>query len=122
MPLAAPKFDAHMAYDEALAERIRTYLDGTPDVTERKMFGGLAFLIAGNMAIAVRGHGGLMVRVGTSDVTDLMSVSSARPVEMGNRVMSGWLHIDQKDLQSDETLFRWANVGTNCAKSLPAKR
>lgn len=110
-----------MAYDEVLATRIRALLDDVPDLTEQKMFGGLAFLIGGNMAIAASSHGGLMVRVNPTEWNALLSNSAVRPVEMRGRVMSGWLLVDRENVQSDDTLARWVTVGTSYARSLPSK-
>ncbi len=122
MPLGVREAEIGMAYDVVLAARIRTTLDGTPDLTEKKMFGGLAFLVGGNMAVAARGEGGLMVRVNPSEADTLIADSTARPVEMRGRVMLGWLHLDQADVDTDETLVRWVTIGTTYARSLPAKR
>ena len=80
-----------MAYDEELAQRIRDLVAGEPGLTEKKMFGGLAFLIGGNMAVAASGQGGLMVRVDPEESDALVADSNARPLEMRGRMMNGWL-------------------------------
>ena len=82
-----------MAYDEKLAERIRHELGAEPDVTEMKMFGGLAFLVGGNMAVAASGQGGLLVRVDPQMSEKVLATSTARRMEMRGREMDGWLHV-----------------------------
>jgi len=111
-----------MAYDENLAERIRELLVGESDVTEKKMFGGLAFLIGGNMAVAASGQGGVMVRVGPAKSDRLVSTTNARLVEMRGRAMQGWLRIDPDDVRTKRQLAKWVSLGTTCARSLPARR
>jgi TfoX/Sxy family transcriptional regulator of competence genes len=111
-----------MAYDQELAARIRRLADGDPDLTEKKMFGGLAFLIGGNMAIAASGEGGAMVRVDPRQSDALVAATTASVVEMRGRLMSGWLHIDSADLRADEELAAWVERGTGYARSLPPKR
>jgi TfoX/Sxy family transcriptional regulator of competence genes len=110
-----------MAYDEKLAERIRELLVGEADVTEKKMFGGLAFLVVGNMAVAASGQGGLMVRVEPSTSDRLVATSNARLVEMRGRAMRGWLRVDVDDVGSKRQLGKWVSRGTTYARSLPAK-
>jgi hypothetical protein len=111
-----------MAYDEGLAERIRRLVDGDPDLTEKKMFGGLAFLIGGNMAIAASGQGGVMVRVDPAQSDALVATTTAAVVEMRGRSMPGWLHVDSDDLLADDDLAAWVDRGTGYARSLPPKR
>ena len=111
-----------MAYDEQLAERIREALGTEPDVTERKMFGGLAFLIKGNMAVAASGQGGLLVRVDPAGSDRILARSKARPMEMRGRKMRGWLRVDADDVRTKRELARWIELGTTYARSLPAKR
>ena len=110
-----------MAYDEKLAERIRELVDDA-EVTEQKMFGGLAFLIGGNMAVAASGQGGLMVRVDPTKSDTLVTKSNARPMEMRGRPMRGWLRVDTADVRTKRELARWVNMGVAYARSLPAKR
>jgi TfoX/Sxy family transcriptional regulator of competence genes len=110
-----------MAYDERLAERIRDLLASDPDVTEKKMFGGLAFLVGGNMATAASGQGGLMVRVDPDDSDRLMATSRARPMEMRGRSMRGWLRLDSTDVATKRQLARWVTIGARYARSLPTK-
>ena len=111
-----------MAYDEDLAERIRELLPGDVDVTEKKMFGGLAFLVGGNMAVAASGQGGVMVRVDPEQSDGLVASTKARLVEMRGRPMQGWLRVDADDVRTKRQLAKWVNLGTSYARSLPAKR
>jgi len=110
-----------MAYDEDLADRIRDVLADEPDLAEKKMFGGLAFLVAGNMAVAASGQGGLMVRVDPDKGDDLVAKSKARPMEMRGRTMSGWLRVDTDDVRQRRQLVTWVKRGVSYAKSLPPK-
>ena len=89
-----------MAYDEELAERIRELVAGEPDLTEKKMFGGLAFLIGGNMAVAASGQGGVLVRVDPAESDMLVSTTNARLMEMRGREMQGWLRIDLEEIRT----------------------
>src|SRR5206468_287114 len=98
---------ASMAYDEELAERIRELLAGESGVTEKKMFGGLAFLIGGNMAVAASGQGGLLVRVDPSESDSLVATTAARPMEMRGREMQGWLRVDSDDVGTEPELAGW---------------
>jgi len=111
-----------MAYDQGLAERIARITDGDPDLTKKKMFGGLAFLICGNMAIAASAEGGVMVRVGPEQSDALVATTTATVVEMRGRPMPGWLHVDSGDLGADDELSVWVARGTGYARSLPPKR
>ena len=111
-----------MAYDEELADRIRDLLAGEPGLTEQKMFGGLAFLIGGNMAIAASGQGGLLVRADPDESDALEATTNARLMEMRGRRMRGWLRVDEKDARTKRALASWANLGTAYARSLPAKQ
>jgi hypothetical protein len=108
-----------MAYDEALAEQIRRLVAGEAGLTEKKMFGGLAFLVGGNMAVAASGQGGLLVRVDPERSAELQATTSAYPMEMRGRVMDGWLRIDGVPESSD--LARWVAIGVAYARSLPPK-
>jgi TfoX/Sxy family transcriptional regulator of competence genes len=111
-----------VAYDEDLADRIRELLLGEADLTEKKMFGGLAFLIGGNMAVAASGQGGAMVRVDPAESDSLLATSNARRAEMRGREMRGWLRVDSDDLRTRRELTKWVNLGTAYARSLPTKR
>jgi hypothetical protein len=110
-----------MAYDEKLVGRLRDLVAGEPGLPEKKMFGGLAFMIGGNMAIAASGQGGLMVRVGPDQSDALVATTSARLVEMRGRQMPGWLRVDAPDVRTKQQLAKWAALGVNYARSLPAK-
>ena len=110
-----------MAYDEELARRVRELVAGLPGVTEKKMFGGLAFLVNGNMAIAASGEGGILVRVDPADSDMLVTSSAATVMVMRGRPMTGWLRVAPEHLGSETELSRWARTGTNYAASLPPK-
>ena len=110
-----------MAYDEDLADRIRELLGGEPGVTEKKMFGGLAFLVGGNMAVAASGQGGILVRVDPDGSEDWIASGEAHPMEMRGRQMPGWLRVDSADMSTKRELARWVELGTAYARSLPAK-
>jgi hypothetical protein len=111
-----------MAYDEELADRIRDLVAGEPNLTEQKMFGGLAFLIGGNMAVAASGQGGVLVRVDPSESKALVATTNARPMEMRGREMAGWLRVGAEDVRTEPQLARWVELGTRFARSLPPKR
>ncbi|MDQ3896507.1 MAG: TfoX/Sxy family protein [Actinomycetota bacterium] len=111
-----------MAYDEKLADRIRELLLGEADVTEQKMFGGLAFLVNGNMAVAASGQGGVLVRVNPAASDRLVTASKARLMEMRGRPMDGWLRVDAEDVRTARQLAKWVDLGTTYARSLPPKR
>jgi TfoX/Sxy family transcriptional regulator of competence genes len=110
-----------VAYDEKLADRLRELLGGESDLTEKKMFGGLAFLIAGNMAVAASGQGGILVRVDPAESDALVSTTNARLMEMRGRRMHGWLRVDAEDVRTKRELAKWVERGTMYARSLPAK-
>lgn len=110
-----------MAYDEALADRIRALVDAEPALTEKKMFGGLGFMVGGNMAVAASGQGGLLVRVDPEESEQLVSSTPAYPMEMRGRRMTGWLRVDADDVESDEALAEWVGRGVAYARSLPTK-
>ena len=110
-----------MAYDEDLANRIRELLADEPNVTEMRMFGGLAFLVGGNMAVAASGQGGLMVRVHPSETGALVARPHARPFEMRGRSMDGWLRVDSEGVRTKRDLQPWVRRGVAYARSLPPK-
>jgi TfoX/Sxy family transcriptional regulator of competence genes len=110
-----------MAYDEQLAERIRELLGDEPALTEQKMFGGLAFLVGGNMAVAASGQGGLLVRVDPDESAGLLRSTNARPMEMRGRQMPGWLRVDGEDVETKKALSTWVERGVSFARSLPPK-
>jgi TfoX/Sxy family transcriptional regulator of competence genes len=111
-----------MAYDEDLADRIRALVAGERGLTERKMFGGLAFLIGGNMAIAASGQGGILVRVDPDSTEQLVSTTKAERMVMRGRAMDGWLRVDAADVRNGRSLASWVKRGVGYARSLPAKR
>jgi hypothetical protein len=111
-----------VAYDEELAARIRELIGNEPALTEQKMFGGLAFLIGGNMAIGASGQGGVLVRVDPEESDTLVATTNAHLMEMRGRQMQGWLRVDPEDVRTKRQLARWVELGTTYARSLPAKR
>jgi TfoX/Sxy family transcriptional regulator of competence genes len=113
-------YDLGMAYDEALAQRIRDLARGTP-LTEKKMFGGLAFLVGGNMAIAASGQGGILVRVDPEESSALVAKTPAEVMVMRGRPMEGWLRVAAEDVRTKQSLASWVKRGTGYAASLPAK-
>ncbi len=110
-----------MAYDHELADRIRHLIGSDPELTEKKMFGGLAFLIAGNMAIAASGQGGAMIRVDPQESDALIAATNASMVEMRGQLMPGWLRVSSADLRTDDQLALWVKRGTAYARALPPK-
>ena len=111
-----------MAYDEPLAARIRVLLTGEPGIVEKKMFGGLAFMVNGNMAVTASGRGGLMARVDPSQSDALTADGQARLVEMRGRLMRGWLRVDSERLETADQLAGWVERSVAFARSLPAKQ
>ena len=115
-------YDRAVAYDEELADRIRELVGSESDLTEKKMFGGLAFLIGGNMAVAASGQGGVLVRVDPEQSDALLAATNARLMEMRGRQMRGWLRVDPEHVRTRRQLAKWVELGTAYARSLPAKR
>ncbi len=111
-----------MAYDEDLANRIRELIAGDPDTTEKRLFGGLAFLVGGNMSVAASGQGGLMVRVEPDETAALLTRPHARPFEMRGRAMHGWLRVAPEGVRTKRQLEPWVKRGVAYARSLPPKR
>jgi hypothetical protein len=111
-----------MAYDEDLAARIRDLIGPDPELTEKKMFGGLAFLIRGHMAISASGQGGVLVHVDSERSADLVAATGATTAVMQGREMPGWLRVSPEDLASDDDLSRWVEIGIGHARSLPPKQ
>ena len=109
-----------MAYDEGLAERIREQLTDVSAVTEKKMFGGLSFLVRGNMACGVIGTD-MVVRVGKEQYSQAMQRPHSREMDFTGRSMKGWVYVGEKGYESDEDLADWVKLGVNHALSLPAK-
>ena len=111
-----------MSYDEALAGRVRTAIGDEPGIREQAMFGGLAFLLHGNMSVAASGQGGLLVRVDPKDGKELIDGTSVLPMEMGGRTMAGWLHVREDVVRTDEDLQAWVDRGLGHARTLPPKK
>jgi TfoX/Sxy family transcriptional regulator of competence genes len=111
-----------VAYDEDLANRIRELIPTEPGVTEKRMFGGLAFLINGNMSVSASGEGGLLLRVDPAETDALLDKPHAHPFQMRGREMQGWLRVDAEGLRTKRQLERWVARGVAYAKSLPSKR
>jgi TfoX/Sxy family transcriptional regulator of competence genes len=110
-----------MAYDEELANRVREHVQGEEGLTEKRMFGGLAFLINGNMAVSASSQGGLLLRVDPVQTDTLVSEPHAQRFVMRGREMNGWLRIDADALETDDELEGWVSRGVAYARSLPPK-
>jgi hypothetical protein len=110
-----------MAYDEVLAGRIRDLIGPDPELTEKKMFGGLAFLIRGHMAISASGQGGVLVHVDPARTDSLVATTKATIAVMQGREMAGWLRVTADDVRSDADLAPWVEIGIGHARSLPPK-
>lgn len=115
------RYPRPVAYDEDLADRIRAAIGAEPALTERRMFGGLAFLVGGHMAVAAGGGGGAMVRAAPAEFDEMVSAGEAEPVVMRDRPMRGWLNLRPDQLGTDEQLARWVGIGVGYARSLPPK-
>ena len=110
-----------MAYDEELADRIRELLATDHDVVEKKMFGGLAFLIGGHMSVSASGRGGLLLRCDPEETDALISRPHVGRFAMRGREMDGWLRVDAEAIETPEELERWVAIGVDYARSLPPK-
>jgi TfoX N-terminal domain len=111
-----------MAYDEDLVTRVRDLIGPDPELTEKMMFGGLAFLIRGHMAISASGQGGILVCVDPGRSAGLVATTRATTAVMQGREMPGWLRVSPEDLASDGGLPRWVDIGIEHARSLPPKQ
>ena len=111
-----------MAYDEELAARIRELVARERGLTEKKMFGGLAFLVNGNMSVAASGQGGLLVRVDPDESDSLVRKAGVELMEMRGRQMSGWLRVDADAVRTKKQLAVWVERGVGFARSLPPER
>jgi TfoX N-terminal domain len=111
-----------MAFDEDLAGRVRELVGGAPGLTEQRMFGGLAFLVHGHLAVSVSRQGGLMVRVDPGEGEGLLRRAHVRPFEMRGRELAGWLRVDDEGLRTKRQLESWVARGVAYARSLPPKR
>jgi TfoX/Sxy family transcriptional regulator of competence genes len=110
-----------VAYDEELATRIRALVAGEAGLSEKKMFGGLGFMVGGNMAVAASGQGGLLVRVDPEESAALVETTPAYNMVMRGRPMDGWLRVDDADVAADGELAAWVERGVAYAGSLPPK-
>ena len=111
-----------MAYDEELADRIREVVSEEPGLTEKKMFGGLAFLIRGHMAASASSKGGMLLRVDPAQTESLLSEPRVGRFEMGGRAMDGWLRVDRESVATDADLQHWVGLGVAYCRSLPPKQ
>jgi TfoX/Sxy family transcriptional regulator of competence genes len=110
-----------MAYDEDLANRIRELVGSERGVAEKRMFGGLAFLINGNMSVAASGQGGLLVRVPPDDTDKLLQRAHVGAMVMAGREARGWLRVDAEGVKTKRQLESWVARGVGYARSLPPK-
>jgi hypothetical protein len=110
-----------MAYDEDLADRIRSAIQDQKGVTEKRMFGGLAFMVNGNMAVSASGQGGLLLRVNPGETDSVVREDGVTRFEMRGRAMDGWVRVDPSATASDQELTHWVQVGVAYAASLPPK-
>ena len=111
-----------MAYDEDLGDRIRELVGRERGLTEKKMFGGLAFLVNGNMAIAASGQGGILVRIDPDEGDRLVEKTAAEPMVMRGREMTGWLRLTSEDVRTKRQLAKWVEMAVGYARSLPKKQ
>jgi TfoX/Sxy family transcriptional regulator of competence genes len=110
-----------VTYDAELASRIREVVRGEPGLSEKRMFGGLAFLVNGNMAVSASGQGGLLLRIDPAQADSLVDQRHVRRFEMRGREMDGWLRVDVGVLETDDDLRRWVDQGLTYARSLAPK-
>ncbi|MGI8863004.1 MAG: TfoX/Sxy family protein [Solirubrobacteraceae bacterium] len=110
-----------MAYDEDLADRIRELVADENGLSEKKMFGGLAFLIGGHMAVSASGQGGLLLRIDPAQTDELADEPHAEPFVMRGRGMQGWLRVHPAGVATTQELVRWVGLGVAYARSLPPK-
>ena len=110
-----------MAYDAALAERLRDLLTGEDGVREKRMFGGLAFLVRGNLAVSASHDGGLLVRLDPADAEAALAVPHASPMEMRGRSPKGWIRVAPEGLKSEQDLASWVERSLEHVRTLPAK-
>jgi TfoX/Sxy family transcriptional regulator of competence genes len=110
-----------MAYDQELANRIRELVSNEPGITEKRMFGGLAFLINGNMSVSVSSQGGLLLRVDPEQTDALAAEAHAEPFVMRGKAMQGWLRVPPEGVRTKRELERWVRRGVTYARSIPSK-
>jgi TfoX/Sxy family transcriptional regulator of competence genes len=109
-----------MAYDEALADRVRELVSARADVSEKKMFGSLCFLVGGNLAVCVR-QDELLVRLDPEEATTAVAEDGVRAAVMGKREMKGWIFVSEERISDDDGLAEWVDAGADRAASLPPK-
>jgi TfoX/Sxy family transcriptional regulator of competence genes len=110
-----------VAYDEDLANRLRELLAGEDAIVEKKMFGGLAFLLRGNMSVSAARNGGLLVRIDPADTGTCLARPHVASMKMGGREMDGWITVASAGLKTKRELAAWVKRGVAFAKTLPAK-
>jgi TfoX/Sxy family transcriptional regulator of competence genes len=110
-----------VAYDTELADRVRALLVFEPEIVEKKMFGGLSFLVGGHLAVGVSGSGGLLMRAEPGEAEELLSQPHVEPFVMRGRAMNGWVRVSAEGVADDEALKRWVESGVGYARSLPPK-
>jgi hypothetical protein len=108
-----------VAYDTELAERVRHLLMFEPDLAEKRMFGGIAFLIGGHIAVAVSSRGGLLMRVEEDETRDVLAMPGVGPFEMRGKALRGWAHVGEEAVAEDDDLQRWVTTGVELARALP---
>jgi len=111
-----------MAYDEKTAERVRRNLSARRDVVERKMMGSLCFMVGGHMCCTVSGRGGMLIRIDKAAQQKMLAQPHVRPMEMGARIMQGFVRVDPEGYRSDAALRKWVGRGLDAVAALPAKR
>lgn len=111
----------HVAYDEDLVNRLRELLADEDGITEKKMFGGLAFLLHGNMSVSASRNGGLLVRIDPADTHVSLAHPHVSPMKMGGRTMDGWLTVAPEGLKTKRQLAAWVTRSVAFAKTLPPK-
>ena len=122
LPHRARRYIRFVAFDEDLADRIRELVARERGVTEKRMFGGLAFLVDGNLAVSASGRGGLLVRVEPGETAALLRRSHVHPFETRGRELDGWLRVDEAGVRTKRQLEPWVRRGVAFARSVPPKR
>ena len=120
MRLRIKTMGENMPYDEKLAERVRAVFQSEPGYTEKKMFGGVCFMVGGNMAVGITGSN-LMVRPGPDNFQAALALPHARPMDFTGRPMKGFVYVDPDGIAADESLAEWVERGAGFARSLPTK-
>ncbi len=110
-----------MAYDEDLANRLRELLTDEDGVTEKKMFGGLAFLLHGNMSVSASGRGGLLVRIDPDDTDAVLALPHVARMQMRGRAMDGWITVAPEALKTQPELAAWVERSLAFVRTLPPK-